>query len=87
MTVPSATADSGTLDFDMSSPTEIIYPTSDSWTSWNVYFSNTDTTNCPITSCSLFESGCSTSMTNPVSIGGSTPWLVTARRDDTDGYT
>jgi hypothetical protein len=85
---PSAAADSGTFTWDVNSGTENIYPvSSSSWTSWSTYFSNTDSANCPITACALYESGCSTALTSPVSIASSSPWLVTAEKGIVAGYT
>jgi hypothetical protein len=87
MTTPSAATATPDLTYNNGlSPTQVIYPISSTWTSWDSYFSNTDTTNCPITSCTLYESGCSTALSSPVSIGGSSPWDVTALLNQMNGY-
>lgn len=59
---------------------------SGSWTSWDDYFSNTDSSNCPITECSLYESDCSTGFSGDVFIDSSTPLLVEMLRNQINGY-
>jgi hypothetical protein len=46
--------ESVSLAYDSSTNTEAIQITS-TWTDWNTHFLNTDSTNCPITSCSLYD--------------------------------
>jgi hypothetical protein len=82
----STSAESVSVSYHSSTTSEEVNIISSSWTSWNVFFSNSDTTNCPITSCSLYESGCSTEMNDPVNMGDSTPWDMTAEKDRTAGY-
>jgi hypothetical protein len=81
-------SNSATLPFDLASASNsvVIYPVISSWVSWNTYFSNIDSTNCPITSCSLFESDCTTSLSSPVSMESSSPWSVTAMKNEVSGY-
>lgn len=83
MTVPPDTADSGTLLYSTSSTTQVIYPISTTWTSWDAYFGITDTNNCGISSCSLKDDGCSNSLSDPVYIS---TFDVTAKRDVSAGY-
>jgi hypothetical protein len=79
LTVPSATPDAVSMSYSTSDTDDVIYPLSSmSSTDWNTYFANTDTTHCGITSCSLSESGSSSSLTTPISIGSSSPFDVTA---------
>ena len=60
------------------------------FTTWDAFFQNTDTTNCPITSCSLYDSGsCGTgaySGAAEVSMDASSPWGITASVTETAGY-
>ena len=59
------------------------------FTTWDALFSNTDTSNCPITSCSIADSGnCGGTLTGTeVSLGSSSPWDVSMLVDDPVGYT
>jgi hypothetical protein len=88
MTVPLAASDSGelTYDLDVGETSAQIYPTTSTWTDWNTYFGNTDTNNCGITSCTLYESDCSTALSNPVSMAGVSPFDVTALKNVLAGY-
>ena len=65
-----------------------ITPTT-GFTTWDAFFSNTDTTNCPITSCSIANSGsCGGSLTGTeASLGSSSPWDVSMEVDVPIGYT
>jgi hypothetical protein len=79
LSVPPATPDAVSMTYSISDSDDVIYPLSSmSSTDWNTYFSNSDSTNCGITSCSIFETSSSTSLTTPISIGSSTPFDVTA---------
>jgi hypothetical protein len=76
-----------TLIYSASDTSEVIHPLEDmASTDWNTYLSNTETANCPITSCTLFEAGCSTPLTSPISMGA-LPFDVTALKNDPVGYT
>jgi hypothetical protein len=82
-----------TLAFAMigESQTEIIRPTNDA--TWDLFFSNSDTDNCPITSCAMYEyGGCGTDPL-PASSGGikiemgsSAPFDITVTKDKLDGF-
>jgi len=56
---------------------------------WNTYFQNTDETNCPITSCSLWEAG-SCGVTSFVStnvyIESALPWRIYSEENVLAGY-
>ena len=56
--------------------------------SWMNFFSSEDNTNCPVTSCILMESTCSTEMTAETNllIGSSSPWMVSAKQNIVDGW-
>jgi len=56
------------------------------WSDWDSYFSNTETSDCPITGCTLYESDCSTVMSSPISIGVSSPWDIFANIAIPAGY-
>ena len=87
LTAPSATPDAISMTYSISDSDDMIYPLSSmSSTDWDTYFANSDSTNCGITSCSLFENGSSTALTTPISIGSSTPFDVTALKSDIAGY-
>jgi hypothetical protein len=60
----------------------VIHPSSD----WDTYF-NTDSTNCPIISCTLYDSDCITISTDKVTMESSSPWSVTAMKNEIAGYT
>ena len=87
LTSPASSPTSSLLAYDSSASPEVIYPISSSWTSWDSYFSNAGSNNCPITSCTLYESDCATALTSPVSMGASSPWDVAAMKNVFAGYT
>ena len=88
LTAPTSTPDPVSLTYSSSDSSDRIYPLSSmSSTDWDTYFANTASSNCPITSCSLFEAGCSTALTSPVSIGSTSPFNVIALKSDAAGYT
>jgi hypothetical protein len=84
---PASAPTSSSLTYNPATSSSIIYPISSTWTSWDSFFSNSDTTNCAITSCSLYEADCSTALSSPVSIGSSSPWNVAATQNILAGYT
>jgi hypothetical protein len=87
LTLPSA-ADAVSLLYSSSDLSDVIHPSSGmSSSDWDSYLTNSDTSNCPITTCSLFEAGCSTLLSSPVSMEASTPWDVTALTNFPAGYT
>lgn len=62
--------------------------------SWDSYFSNTDTANCPITSCNLYTydaagSTCEANvLSDPrISISGTSPWVISVSKAYSNGYT
>jgi hypothetical protein len=86
LSVPSAAPDASgaaLMDYHSSYTDSDIFITgaSGTWTDWNTYFSNTDTSNCPITSCTLYENDCTTAMSGDVFMDSSTPWLVEMLRN------
>jgi hypothetical protein len=63
---PSDTPTAVSLDYDSSTTSEAICPISTPWVSWDDFFGNTDSENCPISSCMLLDSTCTTEVTSPV---------------------
>ena len=55
-------------------------------TSWSNFFQTSDSTNCPITSCSLSLRGCTGSPTYS-SMSSSSPFGITSQRNVQAGYT
>ena len=60
---------------------------------WNTYFSNTDSTNCPITECGIHahddcQDGASTktSANSNVWMSTSSPWTLTMSKQEVNGY-
>jgi len=54
---------------------------------WTIFVANADTTNCAITSCVLKASGCGSAYSaGELTIGGLTPWTVTANQNVQAGY-
>lgn len=50
-----------------------------SFTTWDDFLQNSDTSNCPIDSCALFNNDCVTAFSggSEISISGTSPWGVT----------
>ena len=89
MTAPSAATDVNlAYDYDPSILSQTIAPSS-SFTTWDAFFSNTDATNCPITSCTISSAGnCGANDftgTDHVIFDAASPWGITAMKD-TEGY-
>ena len=91
LTVPTTAPDAVTLSYSYNScpgyGCETIHPDSSySSTQWDNYFSNTDSTNCAISSCTLYDTGCVTERSTNVWMESSSPWDVIADRNDLTGY-
>ena len=56
---------------------------------YEVFFTAGDTTNCPVTSCVLSDiASCGTPLATGGNVAiGSDPWAITAKQDNTAGYT
>jgi len=49
---------------------------------WTIFVANSDTSNCAITSCVLKAEGCTDAyVAGELTIGGTTPWTVTANQN------
>ena len=54
----------------------------------NTFFVNADSTNCAITSCTVFLADCSSAYTSGlISMASSSPFAMTANRNEVGGYT
>jgi hypothetical protein len=80
LTVPSSVP--ATMSFTYSSS---AWPYLYSWDP-EVYFSNSDSLNCPITSCSMYEGDCSTPRIDTVIMAASSPWAIAAAQNIIWGY-
>lgn len=70
-----------TYGYSTSSPTFTV------GSGWTSFFQNNDATYCPVLSCTLKNAGCSTTYTgSDMSISGTTPWVITAVRNNLAGY-
>ena len=66
--------------FDYSSTSTMEYP-------GNVnHFFQSSNSNCPVTSCTLYASDCSSSAASNVWLGGSTPWTININKNVIAGY-
>jgi hypothetical protein len=78
-----------TLTYEASG-SEVIKP-SNSYSTMDTLFTNTDTDNCPITSCTLYDAGsCGTgtfSGAADITIGSTAPFEITASKGVAAGYT
>jgi hypothetical protein len=79
LSVPSAAPDASgyaIMDYHSSYTDTNIYITGSAgtWTDWNTYFNNADSTNCPMTSCTLYDDDCVTARSGDVFMGSSDPW-------------
>jgi hypothetical protein len=59
---------------------------------WTDFFQNSDTTNCPVTACTLYASPCPTAYATTYSSGkqlmsGISPWGITANKNILAGWT
>lgn len=56
--------------------------------SWLKLFTTVDDTNCPVTSCLLMNTDCTSTPAANANfyIGGSTPWPLSAKTDVVDGW-
>ena len=77
------------LPYNPSLGSQVIYPSSEFF-SWDEFFGNTDSENCPITSCQIFEAGdCGndplTSSSN-FEIEETYPWDIEASLTVSAGY-
>ena len=76
-------------------PADIIIPYAGSGATYEtlaanyeVFFTALDKTNCPVTSCVLSDiASCGTPLTGGNVVIGSDPWAITAKQDNTAGYT
>jgi hypothetical protein len=84
MTGPNSDEDI-TMDYDKDQSAEPIKIKS-SFNDWDDHFNNQYTTDCPITSCSLYENDCSTSFSGNVAMSATSPWSITMDRTITAGY-
>lgn len=89
LTAPSAVIDVN-MEYDVAISSQPIAP-SDSFTTWDAFFSNTDTTDCPITSCTIsFSGNCGVSDftgTDHVVFDTASPWGITIPLNSETGFT
>jgi hypothetical protein len=90
LTVPSSSPSAKSLTYYSSTSSYYtsyeIYLDSSGWDYSYGYFSNSMSSDCPITSCSLYDSDCSTPRSTDISMDSSSPWDVHADRTVLAGY-
>ena len=82
-----ATATDVTQQFDATGPSASVEPSA-SFTTWDAFFQNLDTTVCPITSCVVANAGdCSTAISpTELTINSNSPWDITMSVQEPSGY-